>query len=387
MNQIATQTQAERRATPVEAFAAQVMGDETKSAELFRALPKHIPPARFQRNLLNLLMQKPEILQYDSRLVYREVSKAAALGLQLDPQLAEAYIVPVWNGKTKRKEPELRCSYKGLMKLARQSGEIANIYPGEVRDKDHFLADEGTEKRLEHQPDYRRSRGDPVCYYAVVIYKDGTKDFEVMDMDSIYEIREKSDAWRAYQDGKISSTPWVTDEGEMCKKTVLRRLLKRVPQSADLAEALALDHELSRQPANIIDISRPPEQPAPRSIEHRLDQFAAADHAPSQPTGDAADPDPAAQEADEPIPQPEASAEPAPSEAESTGVTDGAGAPEMPKKLQDAMERGRAARQSGYAREVPKVYNYKSRQDEADAFLKGWDEENIEIQAAEAGTV
>ena len=98
MNEIATQPQAERRASPVEAYTAQVLGDAVRTAELFRALPRHIPPARFQRNLLNLIMQKPEMLQYDARLVYREVSKAAALGLLLDPQLGEGYIVPcrVW---------------------------------------------------------------------------------------------------------------------------------------------------------------------------------------------------------------------------------------------------------------------------------------------------
>jgi recombination protein RecT len=380
MNEIATQPQPERRATQVEIYTAQVLGDDSRTAELFRALPRHIPPARFQRNLLNLIMQKPEMLQYDARLVYREVSKAAALGLLLDPQLGEGYIVPVWNAKANRRDPELRCGYRGLIKLARQSGDIANLYPGAVHERDHFLADEGTEKRLEHQPDYTKPRGKPVCYYAVVIYKDGTKDFEVMDMESIYEIRAKSDGWRAFQAGKIKSTPWTTDEGEMCKKTVLRRLLKRVPQSPDLADALALDNEPLNSPVNVIDVPRAPRPVA--SIESRLDEFASD----GEPDGQL----PVATDAEsaEPEPQaalPEVSAASASSEPATPAGQDGADATQLPDKIKDAVARGRGARRDGFQRDVPKGYHYKSRQEEADAFLRGWDDENAKMNLDDFG--
>jgi recombination protein RecT len=231
-----------RQLSPVEHYTMQVIGDPHREADLWSALPDHVKPERFKRNMVNLFMQKPEMLHYDPRAVFCEVSKAAALGLLLDPQLGEAYIVPVWNGKAGGKVPELRCGYRGIMKLARQTDEIANIYPGEVRQNDHFIAEEGTAKRLEHRPDYTKPRGKPVCYYAVVHYKDGTSDHEVMDMESLHAIRERSDSWKAFKAGKIKSSPWDTDEGEMCKKTVLKRLLKRVPQSPELSEALGMEN-------------------------------------------------------------------------------------------------------------------------------------------------
>lgn len=378
MNQVVTQQpQAERRASPVELYAAQVMGDDVRSGELFRALPRHIPAARFQRNLLNLIMQKPEMMKYDARFVFREVSKAAALGLLLDPQLGEAYIVPVWNGGARREEPQLRVGYRGIMKLARQSGNVANIYPGEVCELDHFLVEEGTERRLEHQPDYTRPRGNPVCYYAVVIYKDGTKDFEVMDIEALHRIRDRSDAWRAFQAGKIKSTPWATDEGEMCKKTVLRRLGKRMPQCPDLAEALGYESELDQRQTHVIDVPQV-SRPQPKSIESRLDAFANDEHpdpaeADIHPTADAGKEAPAAA-------QPEASEESAPTTSASADSS-------LPDNIRDAMEKGRSARRSGHSREVPRNLQYKSRQAEADAFLQGWDEENYEAQAAEGGVV
>jgi len=230
-----------RQLTPIEHFTVQVIGDEQHEATLWSALPAHIRPEHYKRGMMNLFLQKPEMLQYDPRLVFREVSKAASLGLALDPQLGEAYIVPAWNAKANRKEPELRCGYRGIMKLARQSAVIANIYPVEVCENDHFVHEQGINRRLEHRIDDRKPRGKPFCYYTVVIYKDGTNDFEVMNLEALYKIRDLSDSWKAFKAGKIKSSPWADHEGEMCKKTVIKRQLKRVPQSPELSDAMAME--------------------------------------------------------------------------------------------------------------------------------------------------
>ena len=391
MNQVATQERTGRQLSPVETYTLQVIGDDEREADLWSALPDHVKPDRFKRNLVNLLMQKPEMMRYDPRYTFREVSKAAALGLLLDPQLGEGYIVPVWNGQAKRTEPQLRVGYRGLLKLARQSGDIANIYPGEVREADHFIADEGTDKRLEHQPDYTRPRGPAVCYYAVVIYKDGTKDFEVMDIESIHQIRDKSDAWRAYKAKKISSTPWATDEGEMCKKTVLRRLIKRVPQSPELSDAITMENTADFDGEVVAVPSRrvQPVRPA-GSIENRLDAFASGEEAAPESeaeTNETSATTVAAQVADQPeespAKAPPSSGETASSEAEEGTSPDDADLAKMPAKLKAARDKGAAARRSNYAREVPKALKGAAHTDEAEAFLRGWNDEDNEIRAAE----
>jgi recombination protein RecT len=390
MNQITTQAQAERRVSPVEAYTAQVIGDEITSAELFRALPSHIPPERFKRNLINALMQNPDMLKYDPRLVYREVSKAAALGLLLDPQLGEAYIVPVWNAKAGRPEPQLRVGYRGIIKLGRQSGEITAIYAHEVHENDEIDCDLGVDKRLVHKPLLFGDRGRVVGYYAVAKFKDGEADFEPMTLDQIHAIRDKSDGWRAFKAGKIKSTPWSTDEGEMAKKTVIKRLCKRIPQSPDLATALSLENDANPiEPTRIINLNAGrPLASQTRAIESRLDQFAAAgDQSPQHQPAEDAHP----QSADEPeafTAPAEADGAPASSENSATdpGTEDDAGAP-LPEKIVVAMEMGRGARRSGLPRETPRTLQYKSKQDEAAAFRRGWDEENLEIQAEDGGTV
>lgn len=236
MNAIATI----EKPTRLDQFRLEVLPPERKR-DLFSSLPAHVRPERFERNLVNALMTNPDLMELDARLVFREVSKAAALGLYLDPQLGEAYLIAGWNGKTKRKEPQLRIGYRGLVKLGRQSGEITMIYAHEVHKNDTFKASLGDHKALVHEPDVFGDRGEIVGYYAVVKYKDGETDFEPLTVAQAHAIRDRSDGYKAFAEGKIKSTPWSTDEVEMSKKTVIRKLTKRIPQSPELAEAIRIE--------------------------------------------------------------------------------------------------------------------------------------------------
>ena len=226
--------------SPVEEFADNVLPAD-RLHDLARSLPAHIKPAVFQRNLLNALMTNLELLEQQPGLVFREVSKAAGLGLLLDPQLGEAYIILGYNYKSKRVEPQLRVVYRGLTKLARQSGNVALIYAHEVCAKDEIECCMGVDKTLIHKPKLFTDRGQIIGYYSVIKFRDGEFDFEPMDVDEIHRIRDRTDAWKAYTEKKIKTTPWATDESEMAKKTVIRRLMKRAPQSPEMADALRIE--------------------------------------------------------------------------------------------------------------------------------------------------
>lgn len=248
--------------TRLDSFRSEVLPPDRRN-ELFAGMPPHVRPERFERNLVNALMQTPELMDCDPRLVYREVSKAAALGLYLDPQLGEAYLIIGWNGKAKRKEPQLRIGYRGLIKLARQSGEISIIYAHEVHESDLFECSLGDHKSLVHKPDIFGDRGAIVGYYSVVKYDNGETDFEPMTVAQVHEIRDRSDGWKAFSAGKIKSTPWGTDEVEMSKKTVIRRLTKRIPQSPELAEAIRIEDAAEHSEMRDITPPRPPAPPIP----------------------------------------------------------------------------------------------------------------------------
>lgn len=226
--------------SPIEEFLNDVLPAD-RLEDLSRSLPAHIKPAVFQRNLLNALMTNPDLMNHSPGLVFREVSKAAGLGLLLDPQLGETYIIVGYNYKTRRQEPQLRIGYKGLTKLARQSGAVSLIYAHEVHANDFVDCDLGADKRLVHKPKLFTDRGEIIGYYAVIKFRDGEFDFEPMDVPEIRRIRDRTDAYQAFKSDKIKSTPWATDEAEMAKKTVIRRLMKRAPQSPEMAEALQIE--------------------------------------------------------------------------------------------------------------------------------------------------
>lgn len=230
------------RPTKLDEYRFAVLPPE-RARELYTSLPSHIKPAVFERNLINALMANPDLMDYDPRLIFREVSKAAGLGLLLDPLLGEAYIVTAYNYKSKRTEPQLRVGYKGMNKLARQSGDVANIYCHEIYSLDEVECDLGFPKVFHHRPKLFGDRGVIVGYVALISFKDGTFDFEPMSQEECFEIRDRSDAWKAYKSGKIKTTPWATDEVEMSKKTALRRLMKRQQQSPELLEAIRMEDE------------------------------------------------------------------------------------------------------------------------------------------------
>lgn len=232
----------------------QIIQSDNFRAEVSQALPVHIRPERFQRVLLTSVINDKRLLDVEPIKVVKAALKVAPLGLLTDPLLGEAALVV--DGK---QDVQVRVMYRGLLKLAKQSGEVSAVYAHDICRNDKVKVSLGTDKKLEHEP-AEGDRGEPTRYYAVVKYRSGDIDFEIMTVPEIHRIRDRSDAWRAYKAQKIKSTPWATDEPEMCKKTVLRRLMKRVPTSPDLADALRLEDEADAKEYG----ARPVHAPAPQ---------------------------------------------------------------------------------------------------------------------------
>jgi recombination protein RecT len=145
----------------------------------------------------------------------------------------------------------------GLFKKARNSGEIASITTHVVYQRDYFKFVLGDDEKIEHTPILTPDRGEPVAAYAIVKTKDGAVYREVMSIGEINKVREVS---RAKNDG-----PWVSWWEEMARKTVFRRLAKRLPSSADLEQALEHEAEVV---GNLPTGSGPSLLDPPPPIEH-----------------------------------------------------------------------------------------------------------------------
>lgn len=210
-----------------------------------RALPKHLPPDRFIRIALTAMTKTPKLLNCTESSLMTCLLDLSQLGLEPDGR--KAHLIPYGT------ECKVVIDYKGMVELAYRSSMIAGIHADVVCEKDVFEYQHGTEAFLKHRPAIG-DRGRVVAAYAVAKLKDGGAPFEVMGVDEVLAIRDRSQGWQAYKAKKVSSSTWGTDEGEMMKKTAFRRLAKWLPLTAEFMEAIDKDFDTpSFEPSVVID--------------------------------------------------------------------------------------------------------------------------------------
>lgn len=198
--------------------------------------------------------------------VRNAITNVAAIGISLNPAKKQAYLVP-----RKVKGSVVICldiSYIGLIDLAVATGSILWAQANVVREKDHFILN-GYDKPPTHEHDPfggAEARGEIRGAYVVVKTCDGEYLTHTMDIDAIYSIRDRSEAWKAYMEKKAKGEyaqpgPWGTDEGEMIKKTVVKQAYKYWPKtdrSTRLDEAIQLLNTEGGE-------GLPPLQPGPKA--------------------------------------------------------------------------------------------------------------------------
>lgn len=208
--------------------------------EFKKALPGHIPVDRFVRTVQTALQMNPQIAQAAMKTdggmqsLLAACTKAATDGLIIDGR--EAALVTFnqkVSARNERDRWEERVQYlpmvAGLMKKARNSGEIASIAAHVVYEKDRFEYVLGDDERIVHGPAFG-NRGQPIAVYAIVRLKDGSVQREVMDKAAVMRIAAQSKNPKQYDpaEGK--------NYGEWWRKTVIRRISKYLPSSSDRDE-------------------------------------------------------------------------------------------------------------------------------------------------------
>lgn len=168
--------------------------------------------------------------------VINAVNNVSAIGISLNPAKKQAYLVP------REGRICLDISYMGLLDLAIQSGGLKWGQAELVYQNDTFKLRGFDEPPLHERNPFSKDRGSIVGAYVVV--KTSTGDFltTCMSIDEVLEIRDRSQAWQSYVNKKARSCPWATDEGEMIKKTVIKRAYKLWPKSEQSGLEKAIDY-------------------------------------------------------------------------------------------------------------------------------------------------
>jgi recombination protein RecT len=250
---------------------------ETNAVNILKGLSQDINPEKFMATVYNLLLVNPNIAQCDKMTVLNAVNRSAQLGLSPDPMLGESYFIPrdkkekqgnqwVSVGKT----CDFQIGYKGLIKIAYASNFIKLMQSYTVYDNDHLIMEAGL------KPDYRvsrgTSRGEIEGFLCMVKLENDEWDFEYMSVADVNRVRDKSDAYKA-SSKYGSDSPWTSSYEEMGKKTVIKRLFKRLPKLDDYDVAVEYNNvtpQEAPQPASKfkpLEIKK--QEPQPQEIiEH-----------------------------------------------------------------------------------------------------------------------
>lgn len=279
-----------------------------QQGEIMKALPRGLDAQRFVRAALTVFARKPELLDCTTQSVIGALMQCAQYGLELDPGLGQAYLVPYG------RECVMITGYQGLVTLAMRTPDVKSVIARAVYAKDVFDYELGLNEKLFHKPTAEPDKGELTYVYAIakLVDRDGMVPiFEVMSKKEVDAIRARSRA------GK--SGPWVTDYEMMARKTGVRRLSKWLPKSTDFARAVAaedrfemgkpgdgvdemIEELLAEPPVEGVVVGQQPGQPEPAKPEttsldklaDKIEQQPAAETVPKQDTKPATAP--AAQE-------------------------------------------------------------------------------------------
>jgi recombination protein RecT len=219
---------------------------EDRRDEFAKALAGRVDPDAFVRVAYSTITKTPKLMEATPASLLMSLLEAASLGLVPNSVMGEAYIAPFnnkvkftdENGKERERwetQAQFIPGFRGLAKLARNSGQVSNVIARLVRDGDTFEVLQGTEERITHVPLLGTSEKPMVRVYAVAFFRDGPPMFDVMERWEVDRIRQRSKS--------KNNGPWVTDYDEMAKKTVFRRLSKHLPLSDnDFSRALEADN-------------------------------------------------------------------------------------------------------------------------------------------------
>lgn len=202
----------------------------------------------------SLLQSNPKLLQdCDPMSLVQVIKDAASLGLV--PMTEDAAVVPY--GRTAKLMP----MWRGYIKRIRNSREVTDLDCQIVYLNDEFSLTLGTNPGIHHVPKQygekdesgamNETRGDYRGVYAWALMPSGKYIIEWMTADDINHVRDTWGNKRSYNNQPL---PWETSYAEMARKTVIRRLAKRLPAAA-VDKLLQLDKAADEAREEIVKLA------------------------------------------------------------------------------------------------------------------------------------
>lgn len=249
----------ERAQTTYQAAVAILKDNQGAEARAIKAMlgGSKVAFDKYVATVFSLLATKSEVLETATPLSIVNAVKVAA-GLGLEPMTDDGGLVVYGDQAT------FMPSWQGYLKRIRNSGAVQDVDVQVVYEGDTFdygWSEKGGWFRHSPNPDPAERAKGYRYFYAYAVMPTGFVELEVMTEAEVNQVRDQfSRGLDRMKDGKYTS-PWRTSYAEMGRKTVVRRLRKRLPQAAAAAVELAdqqaqeLEDRMAEQ-ANLIAAQR-----------------------------------------------------------------------------------------------------------------------------------
>ena len=245
---------------------------ERMQPEIAHALPPHISPERFRRVVLTAIQSNPDLLEADRRSLWLACVKAAQDGLLPDGR--EGALVTFFDRRRGRLFVQWMPMVAGILKKVRNSGLVTSITANVVYEGERFRVVLGDDERIEHERDLSLvGKAPPIAVYAIATLRAPDGGPLTHGSGAVERVREVM-TWEQVEDVRAISRspdkgPWAQWTEEMARKTVIRRLAKRLPMSSDREE----DEELRRvieRVDELYEFARDRKRPEEVELERRV---------------------------------------------------------------------------------------------------------------------
>lgn len=223
-------------------------------------MPREMNEQRLYQMFVSAINREPKLAECTVESVLSCFMRCTSLGLEPSNVngLGMAYILPYGNKnyRTGQSEATLIIGYKGMLTLARRSGDLKSIHAQAVYEGDEFEYWEDEHGQHFKFRANRNTEHDPAKLTDVYVNAQLTNGgfvFEHMTRAEVDAVMRRSPSASA------KSTPWKTDYEAMALKTVIRRSFKYLPVSTEAQHAVTADESTP----DYSDLLRPTFPPAP----------------------------------------------------------------------------------------------------------------------------
>lgn len=256
--------------------------------QIEKVIGGNLKPDMLLQYCISSINREPQLRNCTPVSVLSCFMQCAALGLKPSnvDGLGQAYILPYSNKNHKGGQPDATfvIGYKGMIALARRSGQLKSIHAQAVYQGDEF--DYWEDETGQHFK-FRATRGVP---HTEATLTDVYVNAQLLPAGSVFVHMTKEEVEAVKRRSPAGNKgPWRTDYEAMALKTVVRRSFKWLPVSVEAQSAAVSDEttpdysDLFRplpddavddSPVDVsVDEPEEPEQPQPSPVEAKRSEM------------------------------------------------------------------------------------------------------------------